>query len=103
MINLLPVSLLRFWLIVGSGTLVISVVCIYLSFHVRKRPLAPTIPILSVCKAVEPNMTRMVKHYGLQFDAPSKDFTFVHGTSDMPPGLLGFDLTPISSKSTLDI
>jgi hypothetical protein len=103
MIKLAPVRQSRLWLIVTSGILLLSGICIYLFMHVSKKPLTPGIPMVSVCKESAPEMRRIGERYGVQFDVPAEDFVFHEGTSDTPPVVHGFVLRPKSSKSLLDV
>jgi hypothetical protein len=91
----------RLWLIVTIGVIVFCAAY----FHVvaSKKPLAPTVPVVSVCKGLEPGMRRIGDQYGFQFDVAANDFTVHEGTTDMPPFEHGFRLRPKNSGSILDI
>ncbi len=89
----------RWWFITALG--VIFVCGAYFRFAIM-RPLAPTVPHLSSCKALGPGMRR-IGDRGLQFDVPTSDLTISEGTSDAAPLVHGFGLRPKESKSSLNI
>jgi hypothetical protein len=91
----------RVWLIVTIGVIVFCAAY----FHVvaSKKPLAPTVPVVSVCKGLEPGMRRIGNQYGFQFDVATPDFTVHEGTSDTIPVVHGFHLTPKDSVYAFDI
>jgi len=103
MTKLFPVRSRRLSLIVTSGTLLLSAVCIYLFMHSSKRPPTPAVPVVSACKELTPGMRRIGEGYGLQFDVPAKDFVIHEGASDAPPLVHGFGLRPKGSESLLEI
>lgn len=101
--NFIVVKGPRLWFIVITGILLLSVGVAYLQFRSHKKPISPTVPVVSSCKPLEPGMRRMGNQYGFQFDVLVKDFTIREGTTDAAPLVHGFDLKPKNSVSGLDI
>ena len=99
--NFLALRRLRLWLIVAVGTLLVAVV--YFGLFTIRKPLAPTVPIVSSCKNLAPGMRRIGDRHGFQFDVPSKEFNIHEGATDAPPLMQGFGLIPKNGTSELEI
>lgn len=65
--------------------------------------MAPFVPVVSVCKTLEPGIRRIGNEYGIQFDVATSDLHIHEGVEDAPPFTHGFGLTPKNSTSVLEI
>ena len=91
----------RLSLVVTIG--IILLCAAYFHLVITKKPFAPTVPVVSVCKGLEPGIRRIGDRYGFQFDVAANDFAVHEGTSDTIPVVHGFRLTPKNSVYVLDI
>ena len=74
-----------------------------LRFIVPSKPVAPFVPVVSVCKTLKPGIRRIGNEYGIQFDVATSDLSIHEGVEDAPPFTHGFGLTPKNSTSVLEI
>ena len=96
----------RLLLIVTIATLVIlvpSTAYFHFFVNLNKKPLAPAVPVISVCKELAPGMRRIGNRYGIQFDVPTKYFTVQEGWGDAIPVEHGFGLSPKNGQALLGI
>jgi hypothetical protein len=76
----------------------------YLEFSPDEKPLPPSLPAVSSCRELEPGMRRIGEQVGgFQFDVPIKDFTISQGSTDAPPLVHGFEISPKNSTAHLNI
>ena len=75
----------------------------YLCLAVSGKPAAPAVVVVATCKPLMPGMHRVGEPDGAQFDAPTSEFAFHQGSTDAPPIVHGFGVTPKNSTSTLEI
>ena len=67
------------------GFSLISGVFVCLRVDASKKPSAPTVPVVSVCRQVGPGMRGIGDRDGIQFDVPETDFTIHEGASTLLP------------------
>jgi len=90
------------WACAGAGALLIFIGC-FLLLRSRQRYSAPSLVVVSECKAPAPETTRVGNTLGVKFDFATTDFTVSEGTTDTVPVVHGFRLRLRNGVSVMDI